>query len=108
ADAFDVSAAWPEGREIVADAAALLHRQRRFAQMREDAAHIVRDLAHDEAVEERHLAPRPRSGDDAPGRQKAEIAHRRVKAIGPTLRLFFRRGRGGGDAPPGVLDRLVD
>ena len=30
----------PERREIVADAAALLQRQRRFAQMREDAAHV--------------------------------------------------------------------
>ena len=50
----------PQGREIVADAAALLHRQRRLAQMREDAAHVVGDRAHDKAVEQRDLARRCR------------------------------------------------
>src|SRR5947207_15251383 len=76
--------------------------------MGEDAAHIVGDLAHHEAVEQGHLPPRPGAGDDAAGRQEAEIAHRRVEAIGPQLRLFFGRRGGRGDPPPGVLDRLVD
>ena len=55
ADPFHIGAARPQRREIVADPAALLHRQRRLAQMREDAAHVVRDRPHHEAVEQRHL-----------------------------------------------------
>ena len=60
ADALHRRAARPQGREIVADAAALLHRQRRLAQMGEDAAHIVGDRAHHEAVEQGDLAVRCR------------------------------------------------
>ena len=98
----------PEGREIIADAAALLHRQRRLAQMGENAAHVVGDRPHHKAVEQGDLAPGAGAGDDPPGRQKLKIAHRRVKPLGPALGVFFRRRDRPGDAPPGVLDRLVD
>src|SRR6266550_51123 len=76
--------------------------------MGEDAAHIVGDLAHDEAVEQGHLPSRPGAGNDTAGRQEAEISHRRVEAVGPELRVFFGPRRGRGDPPPGVLDRRVD
>ena len=70
-------------REVVADAAALLHGQRRLAQMREDAAHVVGDRPHDEAVEQRHAALGAGAGDDAAGRQELEILEGGVEAAGP-------------------------
>ena len=76
--------------------------------MGEDAAHVVRDRPHDKAVEQRHLAPGTGAGDDPPGRQKAKVAHRRVEPLGPALGIFLRHCKRPRDAPPGVLDRLVN
>ncbi len=108
ADPFDNRPLRPQRREIIADAAALLHRQRGLAQMGEDPAHVVGDRPHHEAVEQGHLTPGAGAGDDPPGREKAEIAHRRVKPLGPALGVGFRRRDRLRDSPPGVLDRLVD
>ena len=85
-DALDRRALGPQRREVVADAAALLHRQRRFAQMREDAVHVVGDGAHDEAVEEGDVAAGAGAGQDAARRQELEIGERLVEPLGPESR----------------------
>src|SRR5665213_2539085 len=108
ADALHQRALRPQGREIIADPAALLHRQRRLAQMREDAPHVVGDGAHHEAIEERHIARAAGAGDDPAGGQELEVVDRGVEALGPMRGIAFRGGEGGRDAAPGVLDRLVD
>ena len=105
---FDRRAARPQGREVVADAAALLHRQRGLAQMGEDPAHIVRDRPHHKAVEQRHRPAAARTGDDASCRQEFEIGHRRVKSLGPWRGVALGRGECRRHAPPGILDRLVE
>src|ERR1051325_6490634 len=76
--------------------------------MREDAAHVVRDRAHYEAVEERDLPLGPGAGDDPSGRKKTEIAHRGVKPLGPVGRVLLGRGASLRDAAPGILDRAID
>ena len=48
----------PEGREIVADTAAMLHREGRFFKAVEDAGHVFRDVAHHEAIEQSNFAVR--------------------------------------------------
>ncbi len=108
AHALDRRTARPQGREIIADAAALLHRQRRFAQMRKDPAHVVRDGAHHKAVEQRDRAGAAGAGDDAARRQELEIGHRRVEPLGPRRGVAFGRGERRRHPPPGILDRLVD
>ena len=107
ADPFDRRALGPQRREIVADAAALLHRQRRLAQMGEDAGHVVRNRAHDEAVEEGDVAPAAGPGKDASGRQKLEVSQRLGKAAGPKRRVALGCGQCRRDAAPAVLDGLV-
>ena len=59
--AFDQRALGPQGGKVIADAAALLQRQRRFAHRAEDAVHGIGDGAHDKAVEQRDGAPRARA-----------------------------------------------
>jgi hypothetical protein len=78
--------------------------------MLEDAAHVVRDGAHDEAVEQRHVALGAGAGQDPAGRQILEAGERVVEAVGP-LRAHLRRlglGQRLGDPAPAVLDGLVD
>ena len=108
AHSLDGRAARSERREVVADAAALLHRQRRLAQMRKDPAHVVGDRAHDKAVEQRHRAAAAGAGDDTPRRQELEIGHRRVKPLGPWRGVALGRGERRRHPPPGILDRLVE
>src|SRR5260370_20669716 len=72
--ALDRSAFGPERREVVADAAALLHRECCFAQVTENAAEVVLDVAHHEAVEQRNTAPV--AGQDPSRRQEVEILER--------------------------------
>jgi len=108
-NALDRRTVRPEGREVIADPSALLHRQRCFAQMGKDPAHIVRDRPHHKAVEQRH--PRPAAAcacDDAPRREEFEIAHRRIKFRGPQRGVALGRGERRRYPPPGVFDRLVD
>ena len=56
---------------------------------------VVGDLAHDEAVEQRHPVPGAGTGENAPAGQKAESVEQAVKAFGPLLALpvFRRRNR---------------
>ncbi len=110
ADALHRRALGPQRREVVTDAAALLHGQRGFAQMGEDPGHVVRHGAHDEAVEERDAAPAAGAGDDAPGGQEAEAFERLAEARGPLRahRVLLRLGKSRRDALPGILDRLVE
>ena len=108
ADALDRRTARPQGREIVADAAALLHRQRGFAQMRKDPAHVIGDDAHHKTVEEGHRAGAAGAGDDAARGQKFEIGQRRIEPLGAGRGVAFGRGERGRHPPPGILDRLVD
>ena len=108
ADALDRCALRPQRREIIADAAALLHGQRRLAQLGENPGHVVGHGAHDEAVEEGDVAPGPGAGDDSPGRQEAEILQRLVESLRPQGGVFLGLGEGSGDAPPAVLYRLVE
>ena len=69
----------PQRGEIVADPAALLHGECRLAQIVENAAEIVADIAHDEAVEQGHFPVGAGAGKDAASRQEAEILQRRVE-----------------------------
>ncbi len=75
--------------------------------MGEDAGHVVRDRAHDEAVEEGDVAPAAGAGEDAAGRQELEVGERTGKAPGPQIGLLFGRGQGRRDTAPAVLDGLV-
>ena len=92
AHAFHGRAFGPERREIVADAAALLQRQRRLAQMGEDAAHVVGDGAHDEAVEERDAAVGAGARQDSPCRQEAIAGQGFGERQRPFAALFGRLG----------------
>ena len=80
----------PQGGEIVADAAALLQRQRRFAQVREDPIHRVRDRAHHEAVEERDVPLRAGAGENAARRQEL-VAGQRAREFRRPCRALLRR-----------------
>ena len=97
----------PQGGEVVADAAALLHGQGGLAQMVEDAAEVVGDVAHDEAVEQRHPAPGTGPRQDAAGRQEPEVLQRLVERLLPGARIGLGRGQGTRDPAPGVLHRAV-
>ena len=70
----DERALGPERREVVADAAALLHGQRGFLHVVEDGAEVVLDRPMHEAVEQRHRAARAGAGEDAAAGQEAEVA----------------------------------
>lgn len=54
------TAARAQGRKVVADSAALLHRLRAFLESLEDALHRILDHTHDKAAEESHPARRLR------------------------------------------------
>src|ERR1700737_1986565 len=98
----------PQGREVVTDAAALLHRQRRLAQMGKDPAHVVRDRSHHKAIEQSYQPAAAGTGDDPPRRQEFEIGHRRIKSLAPQRGVALGGGKCGRHAAPGILDRLVE
>ena len=108
ADALDRSAFWPQRREVVAYAAALLHRQRGFAQVTEYAAEIVLDVAHHKAVEQRHAAPSAGARQDPSRRQETEIFEHLVERHLPSLPVILWGSQRAGDAPPAVLYRDID
>src|SRR5690606_26919464 len=112
ADAFDEGPLGTQGGEVVPDAAALLHRQRRFLDVLEDRTEVVLDAPHDEAVEERHLAAAGGPGDDAARRQELEAGQRLEIALGPTLARLPAALLDGGcrarDPAERVLQRAVD
>ena len=97
-----------DGGEVIADAAALLHGQRGLFQPVENAAHAVRDGAHDKAVEQRHIPPRASARRDATCGQEFEPRKRAIKPLFPDLRLCLDLGQSAGDAAPAVLHRAVN
>ncbi|MPL67195.1 hypothetical protein SDC9_12885 [bioreactor metagenome] len=107
-DTLHLGAARADRREVIADAAALLHGQRGLLQHVEDARHAVRDRAHDEAVEEGHRAPGAGAREDAAGRQELEILERVIEALFPGHRVRLDRGEIARHTPPAVLDGDVD
>src|SRR5690606_33471261 len=106
--AFHRRAARPERGEVVTDAATLLHGEGCFAQMVEDAAHVVRDRAHDEAVEERDIPVGAGAGADAAGRPEPESLQRLVETLLPMVAIALRRGERAYHPAPAVLHRFVD
>src|SRR5690606_37474578 len=107
--AFYRGALGAKRREVIADAAALLHGEGGFLQILENAFHRVGDFTHHEAVEERDIAPGTRACDDAASGEKAIAVHCLAEACGPmsaVLRLFgFSQCRG--DTGPCIRDRAV-
>ena len=110
ADALHFGALGSQRGEVVADAAALLHRERGLAQMGEDAREVIGDRAHDETVEQRDRAPRARAREDPARRQEAVIGERAGERRLPLAPRLGRLGLGRGvrHAPPAVLDGDVD
>ena len=94
--------------EVVADPAALLHGQRGFAQMVEDAAKVVGDVAHHEAVEQRHAPVRAGAGQDAAGGQEAEILQSLVEWLLPAGWLNLAGSESPRDPAPGIFDGQID
>ena len=121
ADAVHRRALGPQCGKVVSDPAALLHRHGRFAQMGENAGHVVGNGAHDETVEEGDRPVGPRTGQNPAGRQELEIRHGVVEfrlPIGRRLRFgglpvplarrgFFRRGQGLCHPAPAILYGFV-
>ncbi len=97
-----------DGREIIADSPALLHRQSGLFQHIENAAHAVGDRAHDETIEQRHTPLGARPCGDAPCGQEFEILKCLIKRVFPSLSVFFNAGQGSCNTAPAVFDRLVN
>src|SRR5271165_4279327 len=76
--------------------------------MRKDAAEVVGDVAHDEAVEQGDAAFAAGAGEDAAGREKPKILQRLVEWLLPSFRLRLGLRQRAGDTTPAVLDRAVD
>jgi hypothetical protein len=94
-------------RRPPADPPALLHGHRCLPQTGEDAAHVVGDGAHDEAVEERDGPASARTGENPTGRQEPEALHRMIEAVFPQTGLALRFRECAGHPAPTVLDRQV-
>ena len=93
------------------DAAAGLHRQRRFLDAVENARKIIGDFTQHKAVEEGHVAVGAGSRQNPPRRLKAEIGHRIVERVRPflllTLPALLDGSRRGSHTPERILKRLV-
>ena len=92
----------PQAGKVVTDAAALLHGQRRFAQMGEDAVERIRDRAHHKTVEQGDIAAGAGARQNPPCRQKAVTGQRTgedARPFGAFLR-YFGFGQRNGDAGP--------
>ncbi len=108
-DAANVITARADGREIKADAAALFLGQGRFRDGAEDALHRVLNRAHHVAVEHGHfLATGAGIGQDAAGRQEFVALQDGIKLVFPEAVVALRHGDGVGDAPPRVLNCLIN
>jgi len=110
ADAFDRCALGAQRREVVTDSAALLHGERRFAQMlgrcRLISSGTVPMTKQLKSVTFR-LAPAP-AMNPAAGHE-LEIRHGRREALGISARICGASDwRALRDPVPGVLDRLID
>ncbi|MCY1169531.1 hypothetical protein D9M73_95680 [compost metagenome] len=100
-DSLHGTSARPDGGEIHTYPAALLHRQRSFAQLGEDIGQAVLDRIHDEAVEQRDAAPGPGPGQDPPGRNQPEIGECLRELALPMRPLARRFGFSHGGRYPG-------
>ena len=107
-NAFHWRALRPQGGEVVADAATLLHGQRGLAQMIENAAEVVGDVAHDEAIEQGHAPVGAGARQDAARRQEPEVLQRLVEGLLPLAGLGLHGSQGTGYPPPAILDGEVD
>ena len=110
ADALHERAGRPQRREIMADAAPLLHGEGGFLHILEDRAEVVGDRPHDEAVEERDVAARAGTGNDAARREELKIRERIEKTLLPALAppRLLDAGTGRGEARPGLLDACLE
>ena len=107
ADALDQGALGTQRREVVADAAALLQGEGCLLEIVEDARHVVGHVAHDEAVEQGHVALAAGPRNDPPRRQEAEVLQGLVKALFPGLGVVLGRRQRPRHPPPGVGQGLV-
>ena len=105
---FHIRAARTDGGEIIADAAALLHGQRRLFEHVKDAGHAVRHRAHHKAVEQGHLTRGAGTCGDAAGGKIFEIFQRGIEFVFPLGRVFFDARQIAGNTPPAVLHRYVN
>ena len=106
--ALHLGTARADRREVIADAAALLHGQRGLFQPVENSAHAVGDRAHDKAVEQGDIASRARAGGNAARRQVLEPFKCLVERGLPFGLVGFNLGQGAGNPAPGVFDRPVN
>ena len=96
-------------REIHSDAAALLHCERAFLQGAENARNRIFDRAHDEAIEQRHVACRSGAGLDATAGKELEVLQDAEELLLPrrcVLRLDGSQRTG--DAAPSIRDGALD
>ena len=96
------------GREIISDAAALLHGQRGLFQHVKNPAHTVGNCAHDKAIEQSHTPLCASPSGDASGRQKFEIGQSIIELRLPFGGCGLDRGQRARDALPAVFDGLID
>ena len=108
ADALHARALRAKGRKIDADAAALLHGQRRIPEAVEDSRHVVGEPAHHEAVEQRDAVVGAGAGKDSPGGQETVVVERRRERFLPARRLGLRRRQRPRHAAPAIVDGAVD
>ena len=98
----------PQRREVIADAAALLHGQRGFLEHIEDAVEAVWDRAHGEAVGIRHLPTSSGTSDDPASWQELVVLQGRIEDFLPMRGIGLDRGEMLRNAAPSVLDSHVD
>ena len=80
----------PQGGKVVADAAALLERQRRFAQGAENSLHGIFDRAHHKTVEQRDGAARAGARQN-PSRRKEFVTRQRLGEFARARGALFGR-----------------
>ena len=104
---FDQRAFGTNRREVVADAATLLHGQRRFFEHVENAAHRIRYGAHHKAVEQSDRACSARTSGDAASRQVFEIFQSAVELIFPFFGVFFDSRQSTRNPTPRIFNSAI-
>ena len=100
ADALHRRALRPQGREIVPDAAALLHGERRLAQVLEDADMSSGIVPMTKQLNSVTLRPVPAPAMTRPAGRNLKPDKRLVEAPGPQLGIALRRRQRPRHAPP--------
>ena len=108
ADALGPHALRAQGREIAADAAALLHGDGRLLQAAK-MPEMKSSISPDEAVEKRDIALGADASLDAPAGQEPEVLQDAVEALGPKASGVLRLdgGKRRRHAPPCLGDRAL-